>query len=48
MGIWYILRAPWGSHIPTVRPKYIPYSYMDPLGSGFKFRSQGEGLGSRV
>ena len=24
-----------GSHIPTLRPKYIPYSYMDPLGMEF-------------
>ena len=22
-----------GSHKPTLRPKYIPYTYMDPLGS---------------
>ena len=32
VGIWYLLRAQRGSHIPTLRPKYIPYSYMDPLG----------------
>ena len=32
VGVWYILRAQRGSHIPTLRPKYIPYSYMDPLG----------------
>ena len=32
VGIWYILRGQRGSHIPTLRPKYIPYSYMDPLG----------------
>ena len=32
VGIWYILRAQRGSHIPTLRPKYTPYSYMDPLG----------------
>ena len=32
VGIWYILRAHRGSHIPTLRAKYIPYSYMDPLG----------------
>ena len=32
VGIWYILRAKRGSHIPTLRPKYLPYSYMDPLG----------------
>ena len=31
VGIWYILRAQRGSHIPTLRPKYTPYSYMDPL-----------------
>ena len=31
VGIWYILRAQRGSHIPTLRPKYIPYT-MDPLG----------------
>ena len=35
VGIWYILRAQRGSHIPTLRPKYIPYTYMDPLGVGF-------------
>ena len=33
VGIWYILRAQRGSHIPTLRPKYTPYSYMDPWGS---------------
>ena len=32
VGIWYILRAQRGSHTPTLRPKYTPYSYMDPLG----------------
>ena len=32
VGIWYILRAQRGSHIPTLRPKYIPYTYIDPLG----------------
>ena len=32
VGIWHILRAQRGSHIPTLRPKYIPYTYMDPLG----------------
>ena len=32
VGIWYILRAQRGSHIPTLRAKCIPYSYMDPLG----------------
>ena len=26
VGIWYILRAQMGSHIPTSRPKYIPYA----------------------
>ena len=33
VGIWYTLRAQRGSHIPTLRPKYIPYTYMDPLGT---------------
>ena len=33
VGIWYILRAQRGSHIPTLGAKYIPYNYMDPLGS---------------
>ena len=33
VGIWYILRAQKGSHIPTLRPKYVPYTYMDPLGN---------------
>ena len=32
VGIWYILRAQRGSHIPTLRAEYIPYNYMDPLG----------------
>ena len=32
VGIWYILRAQRGSHIPTLGPKSIPYNYMDPLG----------------
>ena len=32
VGIWYILRAQRGSHIPTLRPKYILLTYMDPLG----------------
>ena len=32
VGIWYTLRAQRGSHIPTLKPKYIPYNYMDPLG----------------
>ena len=41
VGIWYILRAQRGSHIPTLRPKYTPYSYMDPLGlSPHEFCSQ--------
>ena len=35
VGIWYVLRAQRGSHIPTLRPKYIPYSYMDPLGQEY-------------
>ena len=32
VGIWYTLKAQRGSHIPTLRPKYLPDSYMDPLG----------------
>ena len=32
VGRWYILRAQRGSHILTLKPKYIPYNYMDPLG----------------
>ena len=32
VGVWYMLRAQRGSHIPTLRAKSIPYSYMDPLG----------------
>ena len=32
VGIWYILRAQRGSHIPTLGPKYVLSSYMDPLG----------------
>ena len=32
VGIWYILRPQRGSHIPTLRPKYIPHTYMDPFG----------------
>ena len=32
VGIGYMLRARSGSHIPTLRPKYLRYSYMDPLG----------------
>ena len=28
---WYILRAVRASHTATLRPKYTPYSYMDPL-----------------
>ena len=31
---YMVLRAQRGSHIPTLRPKYIAYSYMDPLGLG--------------
>ena len=31
VAIWFILRAQRGSHIPTLRAKYIPYTYMDPL-----------------
>ena len=27
VSIWYILRAQRGSHIPTLRPKYIPYTW---------------------
>ena len=34
VGMWYILRGQRGSHIPTIRPKYIPYTYMDPLSLG--------------
>ena len=30
--IYTHLGAQMGSHIPTSRPKYIPHSYMDPLG----------------
>ena len=32
VGMWYILRARKGSHKPTLRPKYISYCYMHPLG----------------
>ena len=32
VGMWYILKAQRGSHTPGLRPKYILYSYMDPLG----------------
>ena len=32
VGIWYILGVQRGSHVPTLRPKYVLYSYMDPLG----------------
>ena len=28
----YIIGAQRGSHLPTLRANYIPYSYMDPLG----------------
>ena len=31
VGTWCILRAQRGSHIPTLRPKYTPHSYMDLL-----------------
>ena len=31
VGIWY--KAQRGSYIPTLRPKYLPYTYMDPLGN---------------
>ena len=31
VGIWHILKAQTSSHIPTLRPKYLPYSYMDLL-----------------
>ena len=44
VGIWYILRAQGGSHIPTLRPKYIPYSYMDPVGQSFKHREKDNNL----
>ena len=42
VGIWYILKAQWGSHIPTLRPKYIPYSYMGPLGMGSRIVTREE------
>ena len=49
VGIWYILRAQRGSHIPTLRPKYIPYTYIDPLGKQEKAWSLGfVGLACRV
>ena len=32
VAMWYILRAQIGSHVITLGPKYILYSYMDPLG----------------
>ena len=32
VGIWFKLRAQRGSNIPTLRPKYVLQSYMDPLG----------------
>ena len=38
VGIWYILRAQRGSHLPTLRPKHIPYTYMDPLGNPAVFQ----------
>ena len=34
VGTWYILRALRRSHMPTVGPKYVLDSYMDPLGGG--------------
>ena len=37
-GIWHILRAQRGSHIPTLRPKHIPYTYVDPLGQQAELR----------
>ena len=33
VGLWYLLSAQRASHIPTLKPKYIPYTYMDPLGN---------------
>ena len=47
VGIWYILRPQRGSHVATLRTKYIPYTYMDPLGMFFSakmivgFRAEG-------
>ena len=41
VGIWYILRAQRGSHIPTLRPKYIPYTYNRPC-EGSADREAGE------
>ena len=40
VGIWYMLRAQRDSYIPTLRPGYTPYSYMDPLGLFDTTRSQ--------
>ena len=37
LGFRCILRAQRGSHIPTLRPKYIPYTYIDPLGMKLAF-----------
>ena len=33
-----MFRAQRGSHIPTLKRKYIPYNYMDPLGRLGRFR----------
>ena len=44
VGIWDILRAQRGSHTPTLRPKYMPYSYMDPLGQAGGFSVEGLGF----
>ena len=32
MLVWYILGPERGSHIPTLGPRYVPQSYLDPLG----------------
>ena len=48
VGIWYILRAQRGSHILTLRPKCIPYTYMDPLGMIVQGSGRFRGLGFRV
>ena len=45
VGLWYILKAQRGSHIPTLRPKYLPYSYMDPLGELKALEGDLAGLG---
>ena len=39
VGIWYILRAQRASEIPTIRPKYKPYSNMDPWSLGVQEQS---------